>query len=288
MYTFKRRHSLSSPSSSSSSSFSAAPAGDSAAFDPSTSLPPELAKKISITPTPLHLIDFKQQTRAFPSSPGNHPQSHPLSFSSSSSFSRYENVFPSPDSLAQMLSSYPSFPVDTPQTFLRAAEHVLPLELHLHLRDAFCKNLDGALKWREERRRNEENRDNQKEEDEEGEIQNIISDIWLSLGLRPNQSFLTSIDFTPEIKAYITSSSSSSSSIDRRREIVQFIAACREKISDVLIASWQQQRYFDPHTYRDNRWRRTISREAGGKNIGTPIPLYSYADLDFNSPSFDR
>ncbi|PHJ17258.1 phytanoyl- dioxygenase superfamily protein, partial [Cystoisospora suis] len=296
MYTFKRRHSL---SSSSSASAGHAP---STYLDPSTScLPRELAKKISITPTPLHLIDLKRQTRLSPSSPGPpSSQSHLLSPFSSSTSSFYENIFPSPDSLSQMLSSYPSFPVDTPETFLHAVSHVLPLELHLHLRDAFCRNLEIALikRGREERRRDKE-KNPEKDEEEEGEIKKIMSDIWLSLGLRPYQTFLSSIDFTPEIQAFVRSSSSSPSfsssssfspSLDGATsgKIDEFLGACRDKISDILIASWQQQRYFDPHTYRDSRWRRTISREAGGRNIGTPIPFYSYADLDLHSPSFDR
>ncbi|KEP65976.1 UNVERIFIED_CONTAM: Phytanoyl-CoA dioxygenase (PhyH) superfamily protein [Hammondia hammondi] len=221
------------------------------------------------------------------------------------------NVFPSPEALTELSEKYPFFPASK-QLFLKAASHALPLESHLHLRDAFCRYL--ALRLSEEMCKCKSHPSPQAphaENKEQGgsacqreervltadKVKATMREIWEFLGVSTERdgddgahAFFSRIDFDSEIEAFLSrlqtpgsvSPCPSSSSSSPASSVEEFAERVKEKISDVLLTNWQRQRFFDPLTFKRSSFTRRISHEAAGRDVGTPAPSFSYADVDLS------
>ncbi|KFG56189.1 Phytanoyl-CoA dioxygenase (PhyH) superfamily protein [Toxoplasma gondii FOU] len=298
--------------------------------DPDMSLPFPLADELCISPVPLSSLP----TSSVSSSPCSACCSRDSSLSCAStcasncalacssrscscgsegSGSRsLPNVYPSPEALTELSEKYPFFPASK-ELFLKAASHVLPLEYHLHLRNAFCRYLalrlsEDVCKCRSPPSHQSPHGEKKEQEGsacQRGErvltadkVKATMREIWEFLGVSTERegddgahTFFSLIDFDSEIEAFLTRlqmppsaspSSSCPSPSPFSSSVEEFAERVKEKISDVLLTNWQRQRFFDPLTFKRSSFTRRISHEAAGRDVGTPAPSFSYADVDLS------
>nr|PUA91537.1 Phytanoyl-CoA dioxygenase (PhyH) superfamily protein [Toxoplasma gondii TgCATBr9] len=216
------------------------------------------------------------------------------------------------EALTELSEKYPFFPASK-ELFLKAASHVLPLEYHLHLRNAFCRYLalrlsEDVCKCRSPPSHQSPHGEKKEQEGsacQRGErvltadkVKATMREIWEFLGVSTERegddgahTFFSLIDFDSEIEAFLTRlqmppsaspSSSCPSPSPFSSSVEEFAERVKEKISDVLLTNWQRQRFFDPLTFKRSSFTRRISHEAAGRDVGTPAPSFSYADVDLS------
>ncbi|CBZ55294.1 hypothetical protein NCLIV_057170 [Neospora caninum Liverpool] len=262
-------------------------------LDPQVSLPSPLTDKLCLSPVPLSSL-----LASVPSSVSSSSSSASAccgscsvdASSSSSSLRTFPNVFPSARALDELCRKYPSFPASK-AVILQAASHVVPVEYHLHLRDAFCRYL--SLRLAEVCGQEKGNECSGKQCGLTVEsVRETMRELWGVLGVEGSETtgdnagnaFFSLINFDKEIETFLSRLSAASSPpsaccaasspsfCGSSSCVAEFVESVREKISDVLVTNWQRQRYFDPLTFKRSALVRRISHEAAGRDVVRAVP----------------